>query len=488
MRPGGEIAALMAWGVESHGIQRQLQDKEVDVTVTDELVEKLRGTDFRDIPEPAIEVARQVCLDGLAVMVAGAGEPLGLGRIATDYVRSLGGPADSTVIGGGFKTSALNAAYANGTFGHALDFDNTWWPLNHPTSPTLPAIMAVAERDRLSGAEVLRAIVLAFEVQGRMRLASARIDAGTGFHKPGVSGLMGAVTAAGVLLGLDVHQFCMAFGLAGSRAGSMSANTGTMTKSSHSGHAARMGVECATLAALGWTANDDIFGRGGFFDLFYGSENVDPELFLKDFGRPYRMIEPGVGFKKHPANYFTHRPIDAAIALAERHDPDVAEIERVVVDFPRFEYVNRPNPATGLDGKFSVQYATAIALLDRRVKVASFSDTRRFAPDVESLLPRVTLNMRDDIPRSFQDCFAIVRVTMRDGTVHEERCDRPRGMWGMPLTRDERLAKVCDCCEGTLPAASVDRLVDLVEGLAEAPSVGPIMDLLREATQPTPQS
>jgi aconitate decarboxylase len=458
------------------------------VSVTEELVERLRGTQIGDIPEAALDVARQVCLDGLAVMVAGAGEPLGLGRITTDYVRALGGPADSTVIGGGFKTSALNAAYANGTFGHALDFDNTWWPLNHPTSPTLPAIMAIAERDGLSGAEVLRAIVLAFEVQGRMRVASARIDAGTRFHKPGVSGLMGAVTGAGVLLGLEAHPFLMAFGLAGSRAGSVSVNTGTMTKSSHSGHAARMGVECATLAGMGWTANDDIFGRGGFLQLFYGEEYVDQDLFLKDFGAPYRMIEPGVGFKKHPANYFTHRPIDASIALAERHDLDAAEIERVVVDFPCFEYVNRPVPATGLDGKFSVQYATAIALLDRRVKVASFSDARRFAPDVEALLPKITLNMREDIRRSFQDCFAIVRVTMRDGTTHEERCDRPRGMWGLPLTRDERLAKVRDCCDGALPDAQVDALIAMVEALAGASSVGPLMDVLRSATPLTPEA
>lgn len=458
------------------------------MSVTEDLVEMLRSTRVADIPEAALDVARQVCLDGLAVMVAGAGEPLGLGRITTDYVRALGGPPDSTVIGGGFRTSALNAAYANGTFGHALDFDNTWWPLNHPTSPTLPAIMAIAERDGLSGAEVLRAIVLAFEVQGRMRVASARIDAGTRFHKPGVSGLMGAVTGAGVLVDLDTRPFCMAFGLAGSRAGSMSANTGTMTKSSHSGHAARMGVECATLAALGWTANTDIFGRGGLLQLFYGEAFVDQELFLKDFGRPYRMIEPGVGFKKHPANYFTHRPIDAAIALAERHDLDAVEIERVVVDFPCFEYVNRPKPDSGLDGKFSVQYATAVALLDRRVKVASFSDTRRFAPDVEALLPKITLNMREDIPRSFQDCFAVVRVTMRDGTVYEERCDRPRGMWGLPLTRDERLAKVRDCCDGAMPEEAVERLIALVEGLAEAPTVAPVMDLLRDATPLAPQA
>ena len=96
-------------------------------------------------------MAKQVTLDGLAVMFAGSTEPLGVGRISTAYVREMGGAPQATVIAGGFKTSMLNAAYANGTMAHALDFDNTWYPLNHPTSPTLPAILAIAENYRLSG-------------------------------------------------------------------------------------------------------------------------------------------------------------------------------------------------------------------------------------------------------------------------------------------------------------------------------------------------
>jgi aconitate decarboxylase len=457
------------------------------VTITGDLVDILRATRVEDLPAEALDIARQVCLDGLGVMIAGAGEPLGLGRITFDYTRRLGGPEEASVIAGGFRTSAFNAAYANGTLGHALDFDNTWWPLNHPTSPTLPAILALAERVGASGRAVLRAIVLAFEVQGRMRVASAAIEAGQGFHKPGVSGLMGAVTGAGALLGLEADAFRRAYGIAGSRAGSMAANTGTMTKSSHSGHAARMGVECATLAQMGWTATEDIFGKGGFFALFYGEKTSDPALFLKDFGNPWRMIDPGVGFKKHPANYFTHRPIDAAIELATENDLDAGEIERVVVDFPRFDYVNRPRPETGLDGKFSVQYATAIALLDRKVKVASFSDRRRFADDVETLLPKVTLNIRDDIPRSFQDCYAIVRVTLRDGRTLEKRCDRPRGMWGLPLSREERLAKFRDCCEGALGADAVDEIIARVDGLGDADTVGPLMDLVCRAKPVFPE-
>ena len=451
------------------------------VTMTGELVRALVAARYEDIPEAARQIARQVCLDGIAVTIAGLREPLGLGGVALTYTQQLGGTPESTVIGGGFKTSAYNAAYVNGTLCHALDFDNTWWPLNHPTSPTLPAILALAERDGLSGTEVITAIVLAFEVQGRMRVASARVEPGTTFHKPGVSGMMGATTGAGKLLGLDERAFCRAFGIAGSRAGSMSANTGTMTKASHSGHAARMGIESASLAALGWTAHEDIFELGGFFELFYGPGYYDLDLFLKDFGNPYRMIDPGVGFKKYPCNYFTHRPIDAAIELQEKYDLMLKDIAEVEIDFPRVEYVSRPAPKTGLDGKFSVQYTTAAALLDRTITIDTFSDQRRFAPDIEALLPRVRVNIRDDIPKEFQSTWAIVRVRTIAGRTSEVRCDRPRGMWGVPLTREERLAKFRDCVEPALPPADVDRLIELIERLDELPGVEPIMTVAGRA-------
>ena len=452
------------------------------MTITQQLAELVVGTRFEDIPQEAVEIARQVCLDGIGVMIAGAREPLGLGRIVREYTRRLGGTPEASVIAGGFRTSALNAAYANGTLCHALDFDNTWPPLNHPTSPTLPAILALAERNGCSGREVVAAIVLAFEVQGRMRLASAPVAAGSGFHKPGVSGTIGAVTGAGKLLGLDVHRLCLAYGIAGSRCGSMAANTGTMTKSTHSGNAARMGVEAATLADMGWTANPDIFGSGGFFGLFYGRGMYELELFVKDFGHPYRMIDPGVGFKKHPCNYFTHRPIDAALELARKHDLSANEIESVEVDFPRFNYVNRPAPSTGLDGKFSVQYTTAVALLDRRITIDTFTNERRFAPDVEALLPRVRLNLRDDIPLDFTDTYAIVKATTRDGRNLEQRCDKPRGLWGVPLTREERLAKFRDCAEKALPEGGVQELIDLVEHLDQLQDVSRIMAIAWGAT------
>jgi 2-methylcitrate dehydratase PrpD len=451
------------------------------MTLTRTLAGHVVNTRAGDLPAAALQVAREVVLDGLGVMIAGANEPLGIGRISIDYAEMLGGKPEATVVAGGFKTNVLNAAYANGTMCHALDFDNTGWPLNHPTSPTLPAILALAERNSLGGSDILPAVVLCFEVQGRLRTATARVGAGTGFHKPGVSGTIGAVTAAGRLLGLDVDRMCMAYGIAGSRCGSLSANTGTMTKSSHSGHGARMGAEAALLAEMGFTATDDVFGKGQFFELFYGAGIGEPELLVKDFGKPYWMVDPGIGFKKYPSNYFTHRPIDACLALAAAHRFSPADIVAVEVDFPCFDYVNRPNPKTGLDGKFSVQYATAIALLDRKITIASFSDLRRFAPDAVDMLGRVKLSLREDIPKSFDASWAVVRLRLKDGRLLEERCDKPRGIWGVPLTRRERIDKFNSCVDGALDDADAGRIVELVEGIDALANIHELMDIVGRA-------
>ena len=403
-RAAGILSAQSDHRISEHGQLVKMLDIAVKNTMPNTLTEqfhRLRPVDRlsrRCRRKP--RMAKHVALDGLAVMLAGATEPLGVGRISIEYVKTMGGAPQASVIAGGFKTSLTNAAYANGTMAHALDFDNTWYPLNHPTSPTLPAILAIAEHHAMPGRKVIEAIAVAFEVQGRLRLAATGLETGSGFHKPGMTGTFGATAGAGRLLNLTRDQMLMAFGLAGSRAGSISINTGTMTKSSHSGHAARMGVECAVLVSMGWTASRRLFESGGFFDTFFGGRG-EPHLLVEGFAKPLRMIDPGVGFKKHPSNYFTHRPIDAALALRAAHKIDPAQIESVEVVFPRFEYVNRPFPetaSTARSGEYTRQWRCSTAKHRRR------SRTSPLRTGISSSLNRVQLKIDDPIPNVSTRC------------------------------------------------------------------------------------
>ena len=450
-------------------------------TITEAFIDKLLAIDYRSLPREAVELSKHIALDGLAVMHAGSTEPLGVGRLSTAYVREMGGAPQASVIAGGFKTSMQNAAYVNGTMAHALDFDNTSYPPNHPTSPTLPVMLAIAENYRLPGAKIIEAIVTAFEVQARLRWAATGLKTGSGFHKPGTVGMFGAVTAAIKLLGLNRDQALMAFGLTGSRACSLSINTGTMTKSSHSGHGARMGIECAVLAKMGWTASADVFGPKGFFDTFMPGD-AKPERLTEGFAAPLWMLDPGVGFKPYPCNGFTQRPIDGALELREEYKIQPAQIDRVQVIFPRFEYVNRPQPRSGLDGKFSIQYTTLLALLDGDVTVDSFTNERLSAPDVAALLPKVQLQFDDSIPFDKLKMHAVVNIWLKDGRQLTKRVEKIPG-WpgsaGKPLTREQRHRKFFSCTRRVLDEKGARRMLELVESLETLPDVTEIMDIAR---------
>ena len=446
-------------------------------TVTETFIDHLLAMKYETLPAEAIELCKHVVLDGLAVIHAGSTEPEGVGRLVIQYVKRMGGTPEASVITGGFKTSMENAAFANGTMAHALDFDNTSYPTNHPTSPTLPAILAIAEHYGASGKQVIDALATAFEAQARFRLAGTGMATGVGFHKPSTAGMFGATAAAVKLLGLTQEQALVAFGVAGSRASSLSINTGTMTKSSHSGHGARMGVEAGMLAKIGWTASKDVFGPKGFFDTFMPG-NSKPELLNEGFAAPLRMLDPGIGFKAFPSNGFTQRPIDGALRLRQAHDLKPDQIERVQIVFPRFDYVNRPSPRSGLDGKFSVQYTTLLALLDGEVTVDSFTNERLNAPDIQALLPKVEFLADDSIPFDKLKMHVIVNVWRKDGTQLSERVDKLLG-WQNPLTREQRLHKFFGCTRRVLSEKGANRVLELVEGLENLSDVREIMDIIR---------
>ena len=393
----------------------------------------------------------------------------------------MGGAPQATVIAGGFKTSMQNAAYANGTMAHALDFDNTWYPLNHPTSPTLPAILAIAEHHRLPGSKSHRS--------HRHRVRSA--GDGCGWRRPASKTGVGISQArhhrhfrrrrgGGKLLDLDRKQTLMAFGLAGSRAGSLSINTGTMTKSSHSGHAARMGVECGVLAKMGWTASADVFGPKGFFDTFLPG-NAKPELLTEGFGAPFRMVDPGVGFKKHPCNYFTHRPIDAALALREEH--------RHRAGAHRARARSSSRASTTSTGRSRARASTAssacntrplVALLDGEVTVDSFTNERRFAARTwRRCCRRCSCRSTTRFRSISTACTPSSTSGSRTGGSSRSASTSSRAGSGFPLTREQRLKKFFACTRRVLEEKAANRMLELVERLEPLPDVTEIMDIAR---------
>ena len=438
------------------------------MSVTEQLAQHISGATFDAMPPEAVEAAKVVILDGLAVTLAGSQEQAARdsGRLRPGrWAEILSVPPS----GHGFKTSPPMAAFINGVAGHVLDYEVMWHPATHATSPTLPGILALAESRGASGKDIITALITGFEVQGRIRVASADLSL-EGFHPPGLVGVMGSAAAGSVMLGLDTQQTRMALGIAASRAGTVSANTGTMTKSTHCGNAGRMGLEAALLAAKGFTANPNVFEHeAGYAAVFFG-DGFELDAVTRDFGNPYRLVDPGVAIKKHPSQYGTHRGIDAALDLQQRFSIDPQRIASVRVETPVMRYVGRPFPETGLDGKFSFQYTVVAALLDRSIGIGTFTDEAVHRPEVQSLLGKTTVDMKPEIPANFEDMWVTVNVETTDGQTFRSHCARPRGIWGNPLSREERLAKVRSCTSRVLPDDHVTGMIEIVEDLQNADS------------------
>src|SRR5258708_17978350 len=226
------------------------------MSVTSRLCDKITAIEANDIGADAIARARQLVLDGIAVAVAGARVETAP-RIIADYLRKQGSKQESSALGFGFRLSPVPAALLNATSMHVLDFEPMWKPATHALSPALAPVLALAESTGADGSEILAAVVKGIEIQGWIRRACGHVESRDfKFHPPGMVGPIGAAVAASHLLKLDATTLANAIGIATSRCGSLTSNTGTMTKSTHCGYAASLGLESALLAAQGFAGDD----------------------------------------------------------------------------------------------------------------------------------------------------------------------------------------------------------------------------------------
>ena len=315
---------------------------------------------------------------------------------------------------------------------------------------------------------------------GWVREASHQDDIKTvRFHPPGLVGPLGAAIASSHMIGLDVEKLRCAVGIVASRAGSILANVGTMSKSTNCGHAVSEGVDAALLAECGFTANPDVIEHPRGYVASYFDERFKLEELL-NYGPPFRVTSPGYAIKMFPSQFGTHFVITAGLDLKEKIG-DPARIERVKLTTPMMAYIDRPYPEDGLDGKFSWQYSTACALLDGKVFMDSFTNERRFSDDMEAMLGRIDVEMRDDITGNFDEMYVLAEATLSDGTTVSTRCDGPRGKWGTPpIPEEDHLVKVRDCLALKYDEEDRERIIALAGKFDELSSdqIGELMALL----------
>ncbi|MFH0768250.1 MAG: MmgE/PrpD family protein [Chloroflexota bacterium] len=447
--------------------------------VTKRVADFIVETNYSKIPKEAIKAAKIFITDCLGCALAGSKEPAP--EIVTEYVKELGGKREAGIITKGFKTSAPLAALANGTMAHVLDFDDVG-AFGHPTAPLLPTVLAITEKEKLSGKALLEAYILGFEVGSRINLGLGHGYYEAGWHSTIVAGTMAAAAAAAKLMKLDSMQVRMALGIAASLSCGFKRNFGTMTKSFHAGTAAKNGIIAASLAKKGFTADDSILEvPQGYGEMF--SKEFDPNKITQGLGSPFFITSPGISIKFYSCCAMMHREIDSMLYLSRQHNiktADVAEIECYTTPAVAVQlYYHQPK--TGLEGKFSLEYGMAVALLDHDVKLAQFEDERVNRRDVQELLRKVKYVYAQ--PRTGGPAARPARVTVRlkNGKEFSHEAPNAKGSPNNPLTEEELAEKFRDCAQTALSEQQIKRCTQLLSKLETLPDISPLMNMVTKS-------
>jgi 2-methylcitrate dehydratase PrpD len=419
------------------------------------------------LPAAAQAVAKTGFTDCFGVMIAGARESIV--ELIDRELASADGAAQAFLIPSRKRRKAEDAALVNGVAAHVLDYDDVSLD-GHPSAVLVPAILAQGEVLASSGAEMLAAYAAGYEVWAELRAREPVPLHRKGWHPTAVRGTIAAAAACAKLRRLSAQETATALSIASSMAGGLVANFGSHTKCFQVGRAAQSGVIAARLAAAGMTASPDaIEHRSGFLAAFSPGGRPDLSSGLRAEKKEWQIERQGLNIKRYPICYGTHRAIDAAVDLAIRHDLKPADVAGVHVSTGEMQMLMLRNarPQTGLEAKFSMQFAMASSLVTRNVGLAQMRDDFVRSPPIQALIPRVsTTTTTETMEGSAFAAAEKVEITTVGGKVFaSEPIVYAKGIAQRPLSREELQAKFADCLgdgfsEGA-KAKAFDKLMNL---------------------------
>ncbi|WP_313664718.1 MmgE/PrpD family protein [Shinella sp.] len=428
------------------------------------------------VPEEAVHIGRRAFADTVGVALAGADAPY---LDALEAVLECdAAPGQVTLWGrGGRRASMLHAALVNGTAAHALDFDDCSTTMGgHPSAPVVPVVLGLAEALGLPAGKAIEAWITGVEVETRLARGLLPHHYEKGWHPTATLGVFGATAAAGRMFDFDEEQMAAALAVAVSMASGLKSNFGTPVKPLHVGQAAHNGIMAALVTRRGMTANLEAFEHNyGFFNLFNGAGTYDADAILDGWDGPLEVLQPGIAIKQHPCCGSAHSAIDAALRIVAREGliaADAIESIETRTHERRLAHTNRPEPRSGLDAKFSVQFLTAKALTAGRIRLGDFDDAHFLTSDIASLLPRITARAHQDADAYRGD----VRVVLKDGRVFEDGASTNFGRGpANPMSDDELGDKFVDCAAASLGELDAGNVYRAFLALDADTPIGPLM-------------
>jgi 2-methylcitrate dehydratase PrpD len=437
---------------------------------------------FDDIPPEVIGHIKLSILDSIGVCLHGVTLPWT--RHVQDMVEAEGARAEASIFGSGRKTSAANAVLVNSTAGHAFELDDIHKEsIIHPGSLALPVALALAEaQGSASGQALITAIVAGYEVGARVGNAATVRLLLNGFHPQGTSGAFVAAATAARMLGLDPDQTLHCLGIVGSQAGGlMAAQEGAMVKRLHSGRAAQSGIYSAQLARRGFTGVEDVLeaAYGGY--LVTHSDNPAPEKLTAGLGTIWEVSN--VGFKPYAAVTSIHTALDALLQIIRDNGLGADDIAAVDVAISEATYVHCAweYKAQGLTAaQMNLYFGLAMIAIDGNAFVEQYREDRLQDPAVLDFIGRITARIDPEIEAMGAAFRHAARVSVRthDGRSLDAEILNRRGSAENPLSADDVERKFRDVVRSCLPAAQIEDLIGLVQGLESQSTVDDLVRIM----------
>jgi 2-methylcitrate dehydratase PrpD len=436
--------------------------------VTRTLARYVLASRYANIPQAVKHEAARSFLNWVGCAIGAARHETVENALAA--LKPFSGPAQASVLGRGDRLDIMQAALMNGITSHTFDFDDTHLKtVIHPSGPVASAILALAERQPVSGEDFLHAFILGVEVECRIGNAVYPNHYDVGWHITGTAGVFGAAAAAGRLLGLSEQQMVWALGIAATQASGLREMFGTMCKPFHPGNAARNGLLAALLAQKDFTSsNQGIEAKRGFANVL--STKFEPKDITENLGKSFEILINT--YKPFACGIVIHPAIDGCVQLRNEHNLKADDIESIELKAHPLvlELTGKKTPHTGLEGKFSVYHSSAVAIIHGAAGESEYSDAVVRDPAVIALRDRVTAVVGAGI----HEDQVHVTVRLKNGKTLEKFVEHAIGSIARPMSDADLEAKFRGLAKGILPAAQTDRLIRLcwdIAGLKDAAEV-----------------
>jgi 2-methylcitrate dehydratase PrpD len=435
--------------------------------VTRELARFVVNSRVTDLPPEVLHEASRGLLNWLGCAIGAARHETidnALGALQPFF-----GAPQAQIVGRPERADVLHAALLNGISSHVLDFDDTHFRAIHPSAPVLPAVLAYAEWKKVSGLELVHAYVLGVEVEERVGLSVFPEHYDRGYHITGTAGVFGAAAAVGKLLGLDEQRMAWALGIAATQSAGLREMFGSMCKSLHPGKAAQNGMAAALMAQKGYTSSERaIEAPRGFGHVM--STRFDPQVVIGNLGKSYELMQNM--YKPFACGLVVHAVIDGCLQLRKEYGLTGKEIRSIHARVSPLvmELTAKRSPRTGLEGKFSVFHALAVAIVRGGALEKEFSTEAVLDPDVVALRERVTAT--EDT--SIRKLEGYVTIELLDGTILERHVPHALGTVNHPMSDADLEFKFRGLVEGLLPEDQISDLISLCWDVTKLDDAGAI--------------